>query len=271
MAGLQSISLSSRTQDLSGMRFGRLVAVKYSGISPIDRRPRWRCKCDCGSVCVKSARNLISGGTRSCGCLYAPYIKHGLARDSVFRIWRGMLRRCSAAETSARTRRLYYDRGIRVADEWSCGLDGFRAFAEHIGPRPSFEHTIDRIDNNGNYEPGNVRWATREQQQNNKRGKVLLEFNGEFKYLYQWADSIGLSRSAFLRRLQRGWTMQEIMTVSKVKSRQGERAGQAKLTDEAVREIRSRTISIREMAAKYGVSQAAICLVLSGKTWRHVS
>jgi len=129
--------------------------------------------------------------------------KHGHAGNGgmtpEYRAWANMKTRCYAP--SYRGYHNYGGRGIRVADEWR---NSFEAFYAHVGPRPSAQHSIDRIDNGGNYEPGNVRWATRNEQQGNKRRKHLIIAVRVKPDLYAWADEQaaieGISRSDVLRR-----------------------------------------------------------------------
>lgn len=141
--------------NLTGQRFGRLVATQRA---PHARRVHWRCACDCGGEAVVSADRLRSGKTGSCGCR-----RHGQSRLPEYRVWATMLERCRRPR--AANYHNYGGRGIGVCERW---LD-FDAFYADMGARPSPKHSIDRIDNDGNYEPGNCRWATASEQNRNKR------------------------------------------------------------------------------------------------------
>jgi hypothetical protein len=159
-----------RAPDISGKRFGRLVAIARIGI---DERNNalWRCQCDCGATAVIAGSNMRRGATSSCGCLRretssAQSRKHGLAGIPEWRIWSGMRARCSNPNNKAY--KWYGARGIKVCERW-CGPDGFMNFIADMGRRPSPNLSIDRIDNDGNYEPGNCRWATAKQQSQNRR------------------------------------------------------------------------------------------------------
>jgi hypothetical protein len=161
--------------DLTGKRFARLAAVRC-----VDRsRCLWECRCDCGTVRQIDGHSLRRGRTRSCGCLrrervVARSLTHGLSRTPEYTAWMAMKRRCGNPG-----RPDYTGRGIKVCAEWK---DSFEAFLEHMGPKPSPSHSLDRINNDGNYEPGNCRWATRSVQNANQRPRrqTTPRINGRF-------------------------------------------------------------------------------------------
>jgi hypothetical protein len=152
--------------DLTGQRFGRLVVAAFAGRHS-GRQALWRCHCDCGNISTVHGVNLRRGFSKSCGCLGAENrlrLKHGHTinrkRSPEHRVWTGMKDRC-INDNSVKWKR-YGGRGIKVCDRW---LNSFENFLADMGPRPSLQHTLDRYpDNDGDYEPGNVRWATRKEQ-----------------------------------------------------------------------------------------------------------
>lgn len=146
---------------LEGQRFGRLVALCQGGRSK-HRSILWLCECDCGRLTKVLAAELKNGHTRSCGC--REKMRHGFYLHPFYQTWRSMHRRC---DPSAYCRDRYFARDIRVCDEW-IDVEAFIVYVEeHLGPRP-VGYSLDRIDNDGGYEPGNIRWASSRDQALNR-------------------------------------------------------------------------------------------------------
>lgn len=203
--------------DLTGQVYGKLTVLKYHGKDKHGVSV-WLCRCDCGKEKNISSMSMRSGKTKSCGCFRAAALKngreelvakqktHGKTHTPEFRILMNMIYRCE--NSNAGNFDLYGKRGISVCARWK---NSFGAFLEDMGPRPSPQHSIDRIDNNGNYEPGNCRWVTAREQSINRRDSRMLTHNGETKNLVVWAQEFGMDKATLHGRLKRGWSIQKAL------------------------------------------------------------
>lgn len=198
-----------RRQDLTGQRFGRLVAIQR--LDETAPQLKWLCRCDCGNVKAVRMAHLKSWMSTSCGCFNREVAKergttHGAGgkrcRTRTYTIWMLMIQRCENPRSTPYP--WYGALGIKVCAAWH----SFERFLADMGECPSDHHSIDRFPNkSGDYEPGNCRWATRRQQACNTRANRLIEIGGETKCLSEWCELYGKPYKCVLGRLNRGWTI----------------------------------------------------------------
>jgi hypothetical protein len=201
---------------LIGKRFGSLT-VQARASSNRDGKARFTCLCDCGRASVVYGRCLVTGHTRSCGCARAAataalFTTHGMKRSVEYRTWGHIKTRCLNARNPAFPR--YGGRGIAVCERWA---SSFPAFYEDMGPRPSPKHSIDRIDPNGNYEPGNCRWALPGQQNSNRSSVRIVEYQGRRDTIAGWSRQTGIPYLRLRRRIVAGWTPERALTTLEAK------------------------------------------------------
>ena len=187
-----------KLQDITGVRFGRLVAIKYVGRK--NREAKWLCKCDCGNEVVRGLGTLKSDRVHSCGCYLKEgnmYRKHSGCYTLTYGSWSSLKARCLNPNSEAYS--YYGGRGIKLCDRWQ-GEHGFENFLADMGERPGKGYSLDRIDVNGNYEPSNCRWATAKEQANNKRNNVIIEHNGETHTFPEWCEIFGVENVSRARK-----------------------------------------------------------------------
>lgn len=191
----------TRVTQSVGDRFGRLVLVRQ--IAPNKaKQQRWECLCDCGISKFVALNDLRTGHTRSCGCIRLKDPGEAVSKLDEYAIFRGIIARCENPNVIQFEH--YGGRGIIVSPLWRYN---FQAFVRHVGPRPSDKHQIDRIDNNGNYEPGNVRWVLPVVQANNKRHTRKVVYQGRKMPLcdaVRLAGSVIHHEAAWIR-IKHGW------------------------------------------------------------------
>lgn len=190
-----------------GQTYGRLrVISRAPNASKTDTNARWNCQCECGKFSLAYGQDLAKGKVKSCGCLNAERIKtHGHSRKPVYSVWRQIFQRCENPDAQAYAN--YGGRGITVCEEWR----DFNVFLADMG-FPGRGMSLDRIDNTKGYSKDNCRWATWDQQLNNNRGNVRLDFNGEMLTLSQWAKRLKIPRDCIYGRLRRGWSAERALS-----------------------------------------------------------
>lgn len=195
----------------TGTTFGGLTFLRDAPLRPNKQR-RAFFACHCGKEFETWVHTVKSGRAKSCGCSYKHpkrNIKCGLGSQDnkvMRRLWRTMLRRCN--NPKSRDYKNYGARGIKVCEAWSC----YETFIRDVGVMPTPDHSLDRLENGGNYEPGNVRWATRCEQSNNKRNNRFIEFSGERLTLPQWERKLCMGKKTIASRLKAGWSIERALT-----------------------------------------------------------
>ena len=184
-----------RKVDLTGQTFGKLTVLAEHPVRK-NRHIYWMCLCACGNKKIICARSLSSGSAKSCGCGVAASniarSDHGMTRTSEHGIWRQMIGRCTNEKLPGFYK--YGGRGIKVCHRWQ---ESFQAFLADVGPRPSVAHSLDRRNNDGHYEPDNVRWATRsEQNRNTRTSKIWMIGDLRFESASDAAAHFGVDAAA---------------------------------------------------------------------------
>jgi len=204
-AGMKKIDIKS------GDVFGRLVisseiemAILPSGV----KTRRFECNCECGKATIVRIQHLTSGKIKSCGCLHDEFHEtHARSRTKEYRIWIGMKSRC--LNKNHRAYANYGGRGITLSDEWN---DSFEKFYSDMGDCPK-GMSIDRINNDGNYEKFNCRWATRREQSRNTSRSIVITFEGKTMILMDWANTLRVPYYRLRTRIkQLGWTVDRAFT-----------------------------------------------------------
>lgn len=207
--------IRARHHNLIGKKFGRLTVLDDSLKSPTHRLAK--CQCECGTETTQPLHAVVDGRVVSCGChrnegTRARSLRHGAARrkevTAEYKCWQQMRKRCE--NPKSQFYKDYGGRGIRVCDRWHI----FENFLEDMGCRPSSEHSIDRHpDTNGNYEPGNCRWATDIEQANNRRDTPMIEYQGRTQSIADWARELGVKYWSLRNRIiNLAWPVEKAFT-----------------------------------------------------------
>lgn len=192
------IPQGSRLKNISGEQFGRWFVVSFAGKH--DGVNYWNCKCECGTIREVANISLRHGTSHSCGCLSAETNKiarttHGRCRTPEYTTWAKMKERC--LNHNCRDFHRYGGRGITVCRRWL----KFKNFFADMGPKPSRNHSLDRINNSLGYRPGNCRWALKLTQANNTRTNRFVTYNGETHTIAEWSRLVGIKQHTLRKRL----------------------------------------------------------------------
>lgn len=206
-------------KNLKGETFGLLTVIKET-----DKKGFWLCECQCGNTTIVRRSQLISGKTKSCGCLKKKTrllsgFNESVSNTRLYKIWSEMKIRCYNPKNKSYPR--YGGRGIRVCDEW---LNSYKAFYDWaISHGYGDELSIDRKDVNGNYEPNNCRWVDDFIQSRNKRNSNTYTYNGQTLCMVDWASFFDINYSSLLKSIKRGHTFEEtISSLRKIKNKGNE-------------------------------------------------
>ena len=201
-----------------GNRHGRLVALSLQRAEKRNGEiyRYWNCLCDCGKMVVRGTASLRDKKhTSSCGCFLSESTSrknkvHGFGarkkRTAEYQIWMGIRSRVN--NPNHKNSKEYKERGIAICPRWN----SFENFISDMGNKPTPKHTIERINNAGNYDPENCRWATRSEQARNRRSNVMLTYKGETLCVIEWCERIGIEFCTLISRVSRGWTDERAIT-----------------------------------------------------------
>lgn len=202
-------TVNSRALDLTGQRFGRLFVDTWSH-KDAYHKPYWICTCDCGTIVTVRGTHLVGNKIKSCGCWKKQMMTdrnyvHGRSDTVEYDTWAHMGSRCNNSNDEKYDS--YGGRGVRLL------YASFSEFYADIGPRPSPQHSVDRIDNSGHYEKGNCRWATPIEQSRNRRSNRSISHNGLTKTIVEWAEKTGIKAGTIAARIDvYKWSVHDALT-----------------------------------------------------------
>lgn len=208
----KELAHSKVAKNLVGQRFGKLTVIKRTGI--YKQGQKWLCRCDCGNVTEVFTVYLTHGDTKSCGCLKREkMLKHGYGNTKLYNVYQAMKYRCFNEKAQEYHR--YGGRGITVCEEWKKDFLAFRKWAIDNGYKENKGLTLDRINNDGNYEPTNCRWVNRGIQALNRGTTIMMTFNGKSKPQYKWCKELHTTPKRMNKLLAKGASIGNIATIRK--------------------------------------------------------
>ncbi len=195
--------------ELTGKKFGEWEVLEFSHIDK-KKQSVWKCKCSCGKIVEVVGYDLKKGKSTKCqDCSEFGKVIHGYTRKGKktkeYKAWEGMIKRCN--NKNSIDYKYYGGRGIQVDPEWEV----FENFLRDVGYAPSKKHTIDRIDNNRDYEPGNVKWSTMKEQARNRRNNTILKYRNKEMTLAEWTEFLEVGRGFIYYRLKKGIPFEDIV------------------------------------------------------------
>lgn len=199
-------------KDITGLTFGRLTILGYVGSN--GNNSQWLCQCNCENKTYKVVPANQLKGNKSCGCISKEISENSKkfgVNHPLYSIWLGIKQRCFNPKAKHYLR--YGGRGITVCNKW---VNSFESFVKDVGPRPTLEHSLDRYtDQNGNYEPGNTRWATKKEQSRNMSNNHLITHNNKTQCISAWAEELNMRPDVLQHRVYTlGWSWAKALDTS---------------------------------------------------------
>ena len=210
------MSYTKNPIDLTGKKFDRLTVIKLYGKDKNYHR-LWLCQCNCGNTTIAHLGTLLNGHKKSCGCKPRSHITHNMSKTRFHKIWKGIKYRCINKNNIAY--KYYGGRGIKICDRWlkfkNFRDDMYQSYLEHVKQFGEKNTTIERKNNNGNYELNNpCVWATKKEQGNNRKTNHLLTFNGQTLTIAQWGKKLNINSHIICSRINEyGWSTDQALSI----------------------------------------------------------
>lgn len=202
--------------NITNQRFGNLTVLRQS--ANMNKKTAWECLCDCGNVVTVTTSNLTCNRIKSCGCMKKELLikrnsTHNQRNTHLYEVWKSIKQRCKNPQSYAYKN--YGGRGITICKEWNNDFKAFSDWSYANGyttenrTSEKTKLTIDRINNDGNYEPSNCRWVTRSHQCKNKRNNKVILYHGKSLCLVDWCKELNLHYTTISGRISRGWSIEK--------------------------------------------------------------
>ena len=265
--------------DLTGQVYGRLKVIRIDEVLS-TRKTFWICECECGNEKTVRSDSLKEGNVKSCGCLKKEQDKknleanhsHRMSKTRIYQEWQGIKSRCLYVNNGCYER--YGGRGIKICEEWTKSFESFRDWSFKNGYSEIL--TIDRINNDGNYEPNNCRWVDNKTQCNNRRSNVVINYKGKDLTMMQVSEVTGIDYKLLISRYARGDRNERLLRkigTDRSKGNTGSNNHKAKINEEQAFDIKDLfkkghvTSEIQEIT---NISKAIINDIKRGKTWKRI-